>query len=508
MAPLQGAQADHLELSRRRWTARRPPRKERHVSYRQEAGRGVSARTAPTGRVLGVLCVVLAVAALMAVALLNGAPIVHYDTGRYLRSSFSFAVPVDRPVFYSLFIWISRGLAPSLWATVLLQAMLTALVIERFLSARSSAHGARLLLVTLPLTALSSVAWFSGFLTADLFTGLLFLAVVSLLLDGTLARRGQAVLLVAIIAGAVAVHTSHLLILPLFLLVAGALLWPRRHQYWRACAAACAAFALALAALGLVNAALDGRFRIATQAAPTFILARWIDHGAVQALLEQRCDDHPYALCAQRDQLRNVTSSWFLFDPASPLRAIGGLEHSAAAVRPMLRDTLRFEPSAIAWGTLRGFARQLLVFRTGVMHVAYDEAQSVNKAIRTYYADEYPRWQASLQQRGGLRTVGYAVSWLHVPVAVGSVALLAVVALPARLRRAPAVAPTSRFLARAVLAYLLGNAAVCAAFAPTNDRYQSRVIWLAVLVAIEVVIYERNARAVRRAALETCPAPD
>lgn len=448
---------------------------------------------------LGLLCAALAVVALMGVALLNGSPIVHYDTGRYLRSSFSFEVPVDRPVIYSLFIWISRGLAPSLWATVLLQAALTALVIQRFLDARGSAHGARLLLVTLLLATLSSVAWFSGFLTADLFTGLLFLAVVTLLLDGSLTRRTQAVLLVVIIAGAVAMHTSHVLILPLFLLVAAGLLWPQRQRAWPAYVVVCAAFALALVALGLVNATLDGRFRVATQAAPAFVLARWIDHGAVQALLEQRCDDQPYALCAQQDRLRNVTSSWFLFDPASPLQSIGGLEHPDAVVRPMVRDTLRFQPFAIAWGTLTGFARQLLVFRTGVMHVAYDQAQSVTNAIRLHYADEYARWQASLQQRGALRTVGYAVSWLHVPVVLASIAFLAVVALPARLRRAPAVAPTSRFLARAVLAYLLVNAAVCAAFAPTNDRYQSRVVWLAVLVAIEVLFYERDARAVRRA---------
>lgn len=442
----------------------------------------------------GLLGAALAVAVLMGVAGLNGYPVVHYDTGRYVRSSFSFAVPVDRPVVYSLFLWLSRGLAPSLWAAVALQAALTALLIHRFLAARGPVGGGRLLLVTVPLSLLSSVAWYAGFVTADLFTGLLFLAVVTLLLDGTLARRTQAALLVVTIAGAVAVHTSHLLILPLFLLVAGILLWPQRRHHARAYAAAWVAFAVALVALGLLNAALAGQFRIATQGAPAFILARWIDHGAVQALLEERCDVEPYALCPQRARLRGVTSSWFLFDAASPLADIGGLEHSDAAVRPMLRDTLRFQSAAIARGTLAGWVKQLLVCRTGVNHVAYDEAQSVTRALRAYYPGEYERWQGSLQQRGRLRDVGRAVSWLHMPVALVSIAFLAVVALPSRLPSAPAVAPASRFLARAVLAFLLVNAAVCAAFAPTNDRYQSRVVWLALLVAIEIVLRERAAR--------------
>jgi len=248
----------------------------------------------------------------------------------------------------------------------------------------------------------------------------------------------------------------------------------------------------------VVNTALTGRFHISPQASPVFVLARWIDFGAVPALLEERCAVEPYALCPHRAQLRHATSPWFLFAADSPLQAIGGLEHSRAAVWPMLRDTLRFQLAQVVWGTLKRFGAQLLVFRTGVMHVAYDESTSVTKAIRMHYPQEYERWQGSLQQHALLADVGRGFSWVHVPVALAGLVFLCVVALPAHLGWASTVAPTSRFLARAVLSFVLINAAVCAAFASTVDRYQSRVIWLVALVAIEILARERFSRPWRR----------
>ena len=74
---------------------------------------------------------------------------------------------------------------------------------------------------------------------------------------------------------------------------------------------------------------------------------------------------------------------------------------------------------------------------------------------------------------------------------VAGLAFVLVIALPARLGGSRPVAPASRFLARAVLAFLVINAAICAAVSATNDRYQSRVTWLVALVVLEILVCER-----------------
>lgn len=149
------------------------------------SGRPVVAACQAWVRLREVAAVLLAALALTAVAILNGFPLVEFDSSRYIHSAFTLEVAVDRPVFYSLFIRLSRLVAPTLWATVLLQSLLTALVIHSFLRARVAprAAGAWTLAVTLALTLLTSVAWYSGYIMADLFTGLMFLAVVTLLVD-------------------------------------------------------------------------------------------------------------------------------------------------------------------------------------------------------------------------------------------------------------------------------------------------------------------------------------
>ena len=95
---------------------------------------------------------------------------------------------------------LSRWIAPSLWATVLAQSLLTAVVIDAFLRARAATRPTAVwtLAAVLALTLASSVAWFTGLLMSDVFFGLMFLAVVTLVVDPHPGWR--AALLLAVIA--------------------------------------------------------------------------------------------------------------------------------------------------------------------------------------------------------------------------------------------------------------------------------------------------------------------
>ncbi len=453
------------------------------------SGRPVVAACQAWVRLREVAAVLLAALALTAVAILNGFPLVEFDSSRYIHSAFTLEVAVDRPVFYSLFIRLSRLVAPTLWATVLLQSLLTALVIHSFLRARVAprAAGAWTLAVTLALTLLTSVAWYSGYIMADLFTGLMFLAVVTLLVDPHAGWR--AALLLAVIAFAVTAHNSNLVILPVFLVVAGCLGRRLLPTPRRAYGAAWAALAVALIAIPLVNASLGAGFRV-SRSAHVFLLSRWVGDGAVSKMLDDRCAVADYALCPYRGQLHGLTSGQFLWAPDSPLAAIGGWKDSEAAAWPILRDTLRYRPLAVLGNTLVNVGKQLLVFRTGWNAVAYGEEVAVARAIRRHFPQAYDDWQRSLQQQSRLHAIASAINWVHYPVAAAGLALLLAIALPAGTRWSPAVATTSRFLARAVLLFVLLNATVCAGLAVIYDRYGGRVIWLVPLVALEILRFE------------------
>ena len=435
----------------------------------------------------------LATLALTAVAVANGFPLVEFDSSRYIDSSFSYAVTPDRPVFYALLLRLSRVLAPSLWAAVLLQSLLTAMLIHAFLRARGAAGpgGGWTLAVAVLLTLLTSVAWFTGYIMADLFTGLMFLAVVTLLVHPPPGWR--AALLGAVIVTAVAVHSSNLLILALFLCVAGwmgrRLLAAPRGAYL----VAWAALATAVVAIPLVNASLGAGFVI-SRSGHVFLLARWVGDGTVLRMLDERCGLADYALCPHREQLRGITSGRFLWTPESPLRAIGGWSDSAAAAWPILRDTLRHRPLDVAGHTLVNIGKQLLVFRTGWNAAAYDEHGGVASAIRARFPGAYADWEHSLQQRARLSRITRMLNWLHYGVAAAATLLLIGVSLPAGARWSIRAAPSSRFLARAVIAFVLINAAVCAGLAVIYDRYGSRAMWLVPLVALEILRVEWSAR--------------
>src|SRR3954469_22297231 len=67
--------------------------------------------------------VIASVVAFLYCALLNGYPLIFPDTGTYLYSGFAHFVPVDRPIFYGIFLR-HISLAWSLWLPVIVQSLI------------------------------------------------------------------------------------------------------------------------------------------------------------------------------------------------------------------------------------------------------------------------------------------------------------------------------------------------------------------------------------------------
>jgi hypothetical protein len=97
-----------------------------------------------------------------------------------------------------------------------------------------------------------------------------------------------------------------------------------------------------------------------------------------------------------------------------------------------------------------------------------------------------PRFDAAVQQRDGF-DFGL-INAVHIPLAFAAMLLLA-----AALVRPAAFAPPLRALALTVLLALLANAAICGALSNPNERYQSRIVSLALFAAALVLLARRQA---------------
>ncbi|OSZ82244.1 hypothetical protein CAP35_02950 [Chitinophagaceae bacterium IBVUCB1] len=67
---------------------------------------------------------------IISIAIYNGYPLLTPDSGSYIKYAFDMQLPNDRSPFYSLFVAIS-SLRSSLWVTIVVQALLIALLLQQ-----------------------------------------------------------------------------------------------------------------------------------------------------------------------------------------------------------------------------------------------------------------------------------------------------------------------------------------------------------------------------------------
>ncbi|MCC6186456.1 MAG: hypothetical protein IT256_04820, partial [Chitinophagaceae bacterium] len=106
--------------------------------------------------------ILLSAFVLMFFAFFDNFPIVTGDTGSYISSGFSLKPPIDRPIFYGLFIRFT-SLGASVWLTVFVQCFILAYVVIQFL--RKSIVGIsnmHILAIVIFLSFFTICGWFAS----------------------------------------------------------------------------------------------------------------------------------------------------------------------------------------------------------------------------------------------------------------------------------------------------------------------------------------------------------
>jgi hypothetical protein len=414
------------------------------------------------------------------IAVVNGYPMLFADSGGYLRVGTEFHYLLDRPVTYGLLI-APLARAFGLWAIVILQAVFASWLVGEVLVAVTKRRSAVMLVMVLAaLAGVSSMPWFVGQIMPDLFTPLMALTLYLLVFaPGTGWRIWT---MATLLTGQISLHLSHIPIAAGLIIVSGiVLLW--RYGWRSAVRGVAPAFiALLVAVTGLcaVNLAVAGSFRPSMES-NQFLIARTFDGRIGQPVLDRLCRAERWMLCEARgfvkDPRRALPGQDYLWASDSPR---GGLQarnaeafHAEAGA--FARRVLREDPNGTLRMALLGWRDQLIHARAADGMIAYQPQMQVVQQIYRHFPDDRPRFDASRQHRNTLQQLAV------VPDRI--LGLLVVVMTSFILWSAIRGGNFNMIaLVIVILATIVGNAAVCGILSGPSDRYQSRVLWLLVLL--------------------------
>ncbi|MBS0562465.1 MAG: hypothetical protein JSR21_20650 [Proteobacteria bacterium] len=430
----------------------------------------------------------------------NGYPLVFSDTGTYLTQAIERHLGWDRPPFYSLAI-LPLHMTLTTWPVVAAQALAAAWMLGLLRRALVPAASPWSVVPLAGLLALAtSLPWCASQIMPDLFTGLLVLAAALLLLTPETLPPRTRWALVAAAAFMTAAHQSNLPILLAVLLA----LAPLRRALGAAMplgprGRAMLALPPVLACAALIAANLAGHGRASLSPyGNVFILARVIEDGPGRAALDRYCPEAGWKLCAWRDEMPDSADD-FLWRADSPLNRAGGARAVSAEADAIIEAAIRIAPLATAGSALRNFARQMADFATGDGLTAWPA--TVSPAIlRDFPGGEAASYAGARQTRDSL-TVPEPLGALHIAAELAGVAGC-LLALALGWRRHVGAG----FAAAALLA-VLANAAVTGCLSGPHDRYQARIMWLPLAVAVPALPAMLGRRAAASAAVAAARRP-
>jgi hypothetical protein len=434
-----------------------------------------------------VVLVLLAVCALAWPMYWNGFPLVFSDTGTYVASAIEGWVPWDRPIFYSLFLR-AAGKGVSLYAAVLIQALMAAYVVVSFCRAFSERAGAFAPLLPLAILAVATpLPWLVSWLMPDYLGALAVLIPFMLLFLHDRLGRGTRFVLGIVFYVALVMHTGTFLVsvleLPLLLLIG----WVAG----RGCSRRGLMEALSVLLVGYVS--LAGANAIAFQrwtvnvGSEAFLTNRLIGAGLMQPYLDKACTTEPdLLLCPYRDEIEKFAfADEFLWGRGQLARRVGATHKKAAEAGALALRAILDAPWRTA-AVMAGDAARLSLMgatpcRAGPHHalcfIPHAEKEYVQISLKRHHPQVFESFLGSRQQRSEL---GYA-AFIPVHDAVFWLFLLATLGvLGAGLRTGDRLVAV---LAAYVVCILILNAAVHTLSGPV-PRYQAKVGWLVALAAV------------------------
>jgi len=405
-------------------------------------------------------------------ALWNGYPLIYFDTEDYVEISFSWQPIVYRIMTYGAFVAIARPF-DTLWAVVVVQALMMAWTLHEAVIAFVGRWRCRVFLILGAVLALfTGLGVVTSEVMADMFAGLAILGMAVLALGDALPRWRRAIL-VPLVAVAIAVHMTHVAVCAGLVIVLALMVLASRHLRRMPRPKLVLPILATLAgtlAVPTTHWLATGEFFF-TRSGHVLQLALFVQDGLAKQYLDVVCPQGAQLkMCAHKDELP-FTADEFLWGD-SAFDDMGGWRAMHDEADAIIGGTMRLFPADVAQAMLSNTWTQI-----NLVADAEDLVPMTWHFVKTelkHYPQEFRRFRYAHQQRRfgiDFDTMNH----VHVPIAqAGEVAMLGFLVVAWRRRDR-----LSTGLMIVVTLALLGNAFVCGALSNPHDRYQNRVVWLA-----------------------------
>ncbi|WP_164940302.1 hypothetical protein [Bradyrhizobium zhanjiangense] len=410
---------------------------------------------------------------MIAPAFWNGYPLLQWDTGGYLARWYEgYLVPSRSTVFG---LYLHYGESFGFWINVAVQSLATLWLLQLSLRVLGLMQTFRFVAISLLLILSTALPWLASMLLTDIFAGLSVLSLFLLVIGAHRTSRLEKIALFVFTAFAAATHSATLGVL-LGLCVAGWMARPLLRPRLPLAGLALASLTIVAGGLMLMSAnyALSGKWTW-TPGGYGVAFGRMMQDGIVARYLNDHCPRERYKLCPYRNELP-ATADEFLWGK-SMFNTLGRFEGLNEEMGYIVVHSLADYPAWQAGAALRAMSQQLL-------HVATGEGTNgwiphTYGIIERYIPAQVAPMRAARQQHWAVNFDD--VNWLHIPVALASMAALVGLLVHALARRR---LDDLTLLAATVTLALLGNAFICGVISGPHDRYGARMVWIATFVVL------------------------
>jgi hypothetical protein len=410
---------------------------------------------------------------LIAPALWNGYPLLQWDTGGYLARWYEGYLVPSRSTVFGLYLHLGEG--SDFWLDLAAQALATLWILQLTLRVLGLSQPFRLLAISLSLVLTTALPWLASMLLTDIFAGLSVLSLFILVLHSARTSAVEKCLLFGFTAFAAATHSGTFGVLA-GLCCLGWIALPFLRKTIAASGLIQGTLTIVAGALMLLAANFAFSGQVAwTPGGIGVAFGRMLQDGIVTQYLRDRCPREKLKLCPYRNELPETADEFLwghsMFDK---LGRFAGLDDEMGHI---VTGALADYPAWQAEAALKATAQQLTHVATGEGTVGW--LPHTYSIIKYYIPSQTKSMDAAHQQHWDINFA--AVNWLHVPIALGSMALVVAMFGYGLFRRR---LDELTMLAATVSFTLLGNAVICGVISGPHDRYGARMAWLATLTVL------------------------
>jgi len=418
----------------------------------------------------------------------NGYPFVFSDTGTYINSGFESHVPGDRPIFYGLFLRHS-SLAVSLFISIFFQAVIVVGTLFYFIKRFSTEVNKTILISISILILLSALPWFTSLLLPDIFTPISFILLLILLLEEE--RNIYIKLCVLILYWfTTGSHLSNIITQLFFVvLLFGLKLLPieifQIVRFKKLFIIALLIFSNWII-VPSIHKIYGGGF-IASKSSHIFLIAKNVESGILQKYLKENCPEKNFKLCNYVDEL-NTSAPEFLWAENSVLYKLGGWqanEDEYKYINQQILTTPKYLTLFIYEAAISG-VKQLFSNEVGQEFIKYGENTPPYWEVEWHVKKDFERYKLAKQNLIGLNVdFGIVTMINNIAIWISLLALTFILFIKGSDSKFNLIYILSLF-------FVVCNAMVSGGLSTVSSRYNSRLSWILIFIAVSSLIQNRK----------------